>query len=75
MQESAPELWVLAKKATEYKLYLSPNVYLEQGGKRYNTSLWITPDGQIADRAKLVHIAQAMQNQVFIAMCNRVGRG
>ena len=33
MRESAPELWALAEKAVEQKLYLSPNVYLEQDGK------------------------------------------
>ena len=74
IQESAPELEALKEKAAEHKLYLSPNVYLEQKGKRYDTSLFITPEGQIADRTKMVHIAQTMQNQVFIAMCNRVGR-
>ncbi|MBC5659943.1 carbon-nitrogen hydrolase family protein [Anaerosacchariphilus sp. NSJ-68] len=61
MQESAPELEALQEKAAEHKLYLSPNVYLEQKGKRYDTSLFITPEGQIADRTKMVHIAQARQ--------------
>lgn len=48
----------LAQKAKEHKYYLSPNVYLESGGARYDTSLWIGPDGEIQDTAKMVHIAQ-----------------
>ena len=48
----------LAQKAKEYKYYLSPNVYLESDGARYDTSLWIGPDGEIQDTAKMVHIAQ-----------------
>ena len=129
----------LCQKAREHRYYLSPNVYLESEGARYDTSLWISPEGKIRDTAKMVHIAQnenfyeqdyytpsddgfhvfntefgkigivvcirtcakkgadliivptantkaepmemfewemrvqAMQNQVFIAMCNRVG--
>ena len=48
----------LAQKAKEHKYYLSPNVYLESDGARYDTSLWIGPDGEIQDTAKMVHIAQ-----------------
>lgn len=49
----------LADKAKENKFYLSPNIYLEQKGKRYDASLWINPQGKIVDIAKMVHIAQA----------------
>ena len=49
------------EKAAQHHYYLSPNVYLERQGKRYDTSLWITPDGQLADTAQMVHIAQAKQ--------------
>ena len=48
----------LQQKAKEHRYYLSPNVYLHLNGKKYDSSLWITPDGEIADIAKMVHIAQ-----------------
>ena len=40
---------------------MSPNVYLEMNGRRYDTSLWIDPHGELLDCAKMVHIAQAEQ--------------
>ena len=40
---------------------MSPNVYLELDGKRYDTSLWIDPQGEVLDSAEMVHIAQAEQ--------------
>lgn len=40
---------------------MSPNVYLEADGKRYDTSLWIDPCGELKGTAKMVHIAQAEQ--------------
>lgn len=55
------EISKLKEKAAQHHYYLSPNVYLERQGKRYDTSLWITPDGQLADTAQMVHIAQAKQ--------------
>ena len=115
MGEDAEALRLLAQKAGEHHYYLSPNVYLERNGHRYDASLRIgfkvfdTPFGKIGivicyDRhlpesirtcvlmgAELVIVptantkaeplemfewemrVQAMQNQVFIAMCNRVG--
>ena len=48
----------LCQKAREHRYYLSPNVYLESEGARYDTSLWISPEGKIRDTAKMVHIAQ-----------------
>ena len=48
----------LCQKAREHQYFLSPNVYLASEGKRYDASLWITPDGEIQDVAKMVHIAQ-----------------
>lgn len=55
------EISKLKEKAAQHHYYLSPNVYLERQGKRYDTSLWITPDGQLADTAQMIHIAQAKQ--------------
>ena len=61
MGEDAEALRLLAQKAGEHHYYLSPNVYLERNGHRYDASLWIGPDGQVQDIAKMVHIAQAEQ--------------
>ena len=51
-------LYRFYQKAKEHKYYISPNVYLEQGGAKYDASLWIDPDGKLQDIAKMVHIAQ-----------------
>ena len=55
------EVRAFCAKAAEHKYYLSPNMYLSLGGKRYDTSLWITPEGKVEDTAEMVHIAQAEQ--------------
>lgn len=36
-------------------------MYLEQDGRRYDASLWLTPEGNCAGVAKMVHIMQAAQ--------------
>lgn len=61
LQQNAAEIIRLQEAAKQYGYYLSPNVYLEIEKKRYDTSLWITPDGVLKDMAKMVHIAQAPQ--------------
>ena len=61
LHENSVEISSLAEAAKQYGYYLSPNVYLETGRKRYDTSLWIAPDGTVKDMAKMVHIAQAPQ--------------
>lgn len=61
LKENAMEITDFCKKAVQYHYYLSPNVYMELNGKRYDTSLWINPKGKIVDYAKMVHIAQAKQ--------------
>lgn len=61
LSKEAEEVKQLQKKAVEHQYYFSPNLYLEQNGKRYDTSLWITPDGTLKDMAKMVHVAQAEQ--------------
>ena len=55
----SPTVQAFADKAKERGLYLSPNMYLEQDGKRYDASLWLTPEGTCAGVAKMVHIMQA----------------
>ena len=84
LQPDSVEISKLKEKAAQHHYYLSPNVYLERQGKRYDTSLWITADLIIIPtantKAEPMEMfewemrVQAMQNQVFIAMCNRVGR-
>ena len=44
----SPTVQAFADKAREHRLYLSPNMYLEQEGKRYDASLWLTPEGTCA---------------------------
>ncbi len=61
MQADGAEVQALCAKAKEHSLYLSPNLYLSRGGRRYDCSLWIEPDGTIKDTAEMVHIAQAEQ--------------
>lgn len=43
----------------EYKLWLSPNLYIEQGGKYYDMSLLIDDGGCLKGASKMVHIVQA----------------
>ena len=57
----SPTVQAFADKARAHGLYLSPNMYLEQEGKRYDASLWLTPEGTCAGVAKMVHIMQAAQ--------------
>lgn len=40
------------------KLAASPNVYLQEGGQRFDASLMIGADGEIQGISKMVHIAQ-----------------
>ncbi len=47
-----------SEKAKAHNYYLSPNVYLQSKDARYDASLWIAPNGEISDIAKMVHIAQ-----------------
>ena len=61
LRSDAEEIRALSAAAGEGGYYMSPNVYLEMNGKRYDTSLWIDPHGELLDCAKMVHIAQAEQ--------------
>lgn len=50
----------LQSKAREHHYYLSPNLYLQfSDGKNYDSSLWITPEGELEDIATMVHIFRA----------------
>ena len=61
LRPDAEEIRALSTAAGEGGYYMSPNVYLEMNGRRYDTSLWIDPHGELLDCAKMVHIAQAEQ--------------
>lgn len=61
MQPDGEQVQTFCEKAKQHRLYLSPNLYLQQKTGNYDTSLWIEPDGTLADAAKMVHIAQAEQ--------------
>jgi N-carbamoylputrescine amidase len=55
------EVVQICEKSRECGLYTSPNIYLLQNGKPYDTSLWINPQGEIEGISKMVHIMQAEQ--------------
>ena len=59
LYESSDEVQKLKEKAKEHNIYMSPNVYMRIENKKYDTSLWINRQGNIVDKAKMVHIAQA----------------
>ena len=59
MTSQSKEIQLLKEKAKQHQYYLSPNIYFEQNQKRYDTSLWINPEGELEGLAKMVHIAQA----------------
>lgn len=61
LEENSAEIAAFQEKARAHHYFLSPNVYLKQGGERYDTSLWIGPDGEVSGMAQMVHIAQARQ--------------
>ncbi|BFK77221.1 carbon-nitrogen hydrolase family protein [Acidaminococcus intestini] len=57
---SGPEIQKLREKARQNHYYLSPNLYLRMDdGKGYDSSLWISPEGEVVDIATMVHIFRA----------------
>lgn len=40
------------------RIFASPNIYIEENGKKYDMSLLINDEGKIVGRQKMVHIAQ-----------------
>ena len=60
---NSEEVKAFQEVSHEYKIITVPNIYLKQGGKSYDASLFINENGEI----------QAFQNSVSIAMSNRVG--
>jgi predicted amidohydrolase len=61
LQANSLEVQTLREQAQKYQYYCSLNLYMEEKGRKYDTSLWIDPAGKLAGKAKMVHIAQAEQ--------------
>ncbi len=59
LYESSGEIQKIKEKAKEHSIYISPNVYMNIENKKYDTSLFINRQGNVVDKAKMVHIAQA----------------
>ena len=59
LYESSDAVQKLKEKAREHSIYISPNVYMNIENKKYDTSLFINRQGNVVDKAKMVHIAQA----------------
>ena len=55
------EVKMLQSASKRYNIRSIPNIYLEEEGKPYDTSLLIGKDGEIKGIQKMVHIAQARQ--------------
>lgn len=47
----------MSKRAAEYKFYVCPNFYINDGGAFYDMSLWIDAHGKVRSRSKRVHVA------------------
>ncbi len=57
MKQDEEILENIQKICGEQKMYISPNMYMEIQGKRYDASVWIDKEGKLVDIAKMVHIA------------------
>ena len=54
-----PAVLALRDSCRRHHVWASPNLYLAEGGKRYDASLLIDDAGQVRGISKMVHIAQA----------------
>lgn len=59
VKADGPELGLLRRTCRRLGLWASPNIYLEQQGRRYDASLLIDAAGQLRGISKMVHITQA----------------
>lgn len=67
-RESDARMSGIAYQAKKNNLYISPNVYLEQNGKRYCASLWFDRYGEFGKTAGMVHVwdrPQAYEAEYF----------
>ena len=49
----------------ENRIFASPNLYVEENGKRYDMSLLIDDKGNIIGKQKMVHVAQCRQSWIL----------
>jgi predicted amidohydrolase len=61
MELSHPAVQSIREKCRELGLVAVPNLYLEQGGQRFDASPVIDSDGSVLGVSKMVHIVQAPQ--------------
>jgi predicted amidohydrolase len=50
---------IIKELANKNNLYISPNFYVEDNGEYYDMSLMIDNSGELIEKSKMVHIAQA----------------
>ena len=58
LHPDSPYIAGICHACRENHIYASPNVYLEENGRRYDMSLLIDDKGNIIGRQKMVHVAQ-----------------
>ena len=57
-REDGPEIAALRRAAREHRIWLAPNAYLARDdGRAADATLLLSPDGRIAGRAEMVHVA------------------
>lgn len=54
---SDTRITAMSNRAAEYKFYVSPNFYVNDGGNYYDMSLWIDSHGNVKHRSKRIHVA------------------
>lgn len=59
MRPDGPEVQRLAQKAVQHGYYLSPNLYLQMPGGKFDASLFLSPDGSMGKISSMVHIFSA----------------
>lgn len=58
-RETDARLKGIAYQAQKHHMIISPNVYLEKDGKKYDASLWFDKQGKAHEVAKMVHVMDA----------------
>lgn len=61
MRLDGPQVQALQAACARWGIWASPNLYIEQDGTRYDTSLLISDAGELVGTQQMVHIAQAPQ--------------
>ena len=57
-KKDAEIITLLKQVAKRNHLYISPNMYIEDNGERFDRSLFISPEGKLVGEASMVHIYQ-----------------